>query len=173
MVHNMNIFGFCISDIITRHHGHSKNHHIDGAVLDESLASLSMLIWKHSGSPVSLHFSPSTSLATPGAHVKMRAIPGKMLILESEFKLVKLTMSIKPRTDKLSRQRFNLPNKGDRIRCHRNNPRPSLIQTLTVHQGLRMIARKDLRKAVQCVLHDFRIVLCVVCTELTGDCLLA
>lgn len=84
MVYNMHKFGFCISDTITNRHvlglttlEHSENHHTDGTVFEESLASLSLLIWKHSGSPVSFHSFPSTSLATPGAHVKMRAIPGR------------------------------------------------------------------------------------------------
>lgn len=58
---------------------HSGNHQTDGTAFDESLTILSLLIWKHFGSPVSLHFPPSTSLATPGAHVKMRAIPAKRL----------------------------------------------------------------------------------------------
>jgi hypothetical protein len=40
-----------------------------------SLSNLSLLIWKHSGNPVSLHFPPSTSFAIPGAQVKIRAIP--------------------------------------------------------------------------------------------------
>lgn len=41
----------------------------------DNFSNLFLLTWKHSGKPVSLHFPPSTSLVTPGAQVKIRAMP--------------------------------------------------------------------------------------------------
>ena len=54
---------------------HQISYHIDGKFPFERRSSLSCVSWKHSGRPVSLQLSPRISLTTPGAHVKIRAIP--------------------------------------------------------------------------------------------------
>ena len=45
--------------------------------------NLSVLVRKHSGSPVSLHCPPRISLTSPGAQVKIRAIPAGVSLVFS------------------------------------------------------------------------------------------
>lgn len=82
-------------------------------------------------------------------------------------------MPIKPRTNKLPRKPLDLPNKRHRIRRHRNNPRPSMVQSFTVHHSPGVITGKYLREITQCILCNFLIVLAIIDTQLASDRLLA